>query len=80
MNWYSERGEKTEQNLYNDVYAVLKHIQNFPENFSMIQKNYRQAVLGRFPYVIVYKIYRTEISVYSLFHTSRNSRKKIRRK
>ena len=57
MNWYGERSEKQEQDLYNDVYAVVKHIQNFPESFSVIQKNYRQAVLAKFPFVIVYKIY-----------------------
>ena len=80
MNWYSERSQQSATDLYNDVHSILRHIENHPESFSVIQRNYRQAVLGNFPYVIVYKIYRTEISVFAFFHTSRNPRKKIRRK
>ncbi len=80
MNWYGERSQESATDLFSDVQTILRHIENHPESFSAIQRNYRQAVLGNFPYVIVYKIYRAEISVYAFFHTSRNPRKKIRRK
>ncbi len=80
LSWYKEKGEQVERDLYNDAHTVLKHIELHPESFSVIQKNYRQAVLHQFPYVIVYKIYRTEISVYALFHTARNPKRKIRKK
>lgn len=39
--------------------------------------DFRQAVLKRFPYVIVFEVHGKEILVYSVFHTSRNPEAKF---
>src|ERR1039458_2058231 len=79
VEWYNSRSNHLGDELYRDVRIILGQIELHPESFSITIKKYRQAVLNRFPYLIVFKIYPNEIVVYSLFHTSRNPKRKLRR-
>ncbi len=56
--WY----EKQKQGLGEEFLAELDRsytkIQSHPEYFSRVKKNFRQAALKRFPYVVVYELIR----------------------
>ena len=54
----------------------FKRIQLHPKAHSKIKKQYRQARVRKFPYVVIYEIIRNEIIVFSVFHTSRNPKNK----
>ncbi|MBI2966516.1 MAG: hypothetical protein HYY40_01715 [Bacteroidetes bacterium] len=41
-------------------------------------KNFREALLKRFPYLIVYEIVKDKTVIHSFFHTSRNPKKKYK--
>ena len=47
------------------------------EYFGKVKKNFRQAALKRFPFVIVYEIIKTEVVVFAVFHTSKNPKGKF---
>lgn len=50
--------------------AILK---TNPELFPIKRKNiYREISMKKFPYVIIYEVFGTEVVIYSVFHTSRN--------
>ncbi len=46
----------------------------FPRRF----KHFREAQFARFPFFIVYEISEKNIIIHSVFHTSRNPKKKIK--
>lgn len=50
-------------------------IQNHPKHFE-IKKNYREAFVQKFPYVIIYEIIDKEVVVFSVFNTHQNPTKK----
>lgn len=49
-----------------------------PNACPVVYANYRQAVVPKFPFVIVYEIERDTIIVFSVFHTSRDPKGKIK--
>ena len=58
---------------------LLKTIKKNPLLFQRKYKQYREALLRRFPYLIVYEIIHENIIVHSFFHTSRSPGKKYNR-
>lgn len=64
-------GEKFMKNL--DKY--LRRIQNNPKHFQL-KKNYREAFIQKFPYLIVFDIIDYKIIVLSVFNTHQNPTKK----
>lgn len=64
-------GEKFMKNL--DKY--LRRIQNNPKHFQL-KKNYREAFIQKFPYLIVFDIIDYKIIVLSVFNTHQNPIKK----
>lgn len=49
-----------------------------PYLFQRRYKHYREAVLKKFPYYVVYEIIGNTVIVQSFFHSSRNPKKKIK--
>ena len=57
----------------------LNNIVQYPKQAKTVRKEFRQALIKKFPFVIIYKIIDTNIIVYSVFHTSRNPKDKFKR-
>ena len=53
-------------------------IDNNPEIYRIIHKNYRQAKVSRFPYVVIFRINGDEIIIENVFNTYLNPIKKIK--
>lgn len=49
-----------------------------PNACTVVYASFRQAVVPKFPFVIVYEIEREAIIVFSVFHTSRDPKRKIK--
>jgi len=75
--WYEVQSKGLGEHFLAELESSLKKIQTTPTANGKVNKNYRQGKLLRFPYVIVYEIIRTEIIVFSIFHTKRNPRQKF---
>lgn len=58
------------------VALYLEEIQKNPNHYQIKQKNYREAFIRKFPYVIIFEIIDLEVIVYAVFHTLLNPTKK----
>ena len=61
----------------NQLEKELDYILNNPKHYKLVRKPFRQALVNIFPFLIIYKISGRNIIVYSVFHTSRNPKKKL---
>lgn len=76
--WYEEQKQGLGEEFLTELDSYFTKLQSHPEYFGKIKKNFRQAALKRFPYVIVYEIIKTEVVVFAVFHTKRNSKFKFK--
>ena len=80
--WYEDKLEGLGYEFLAAVEKKIAEIVSHPETFgSKGNPYYREALLDRFPYVIVYRIYKQkkEIFISAVHHTKKSSRKKYRR-
>lgn len=58
--------------------SYFKWIENSPFHFSEKRKPFREAVVKRFPYLIIYEVLENEVIVYSVFNSWQNPSRKIK--
>ena len=52
--------------------ACLAAIRRTPEMHAVAHENYRRGLVRRFPYAAFYEYAADRVTVYGIFHTSRN--------
>ncbi|WP_346882367.1 type II toxin-antitoxin system RelE/ParE family toxin [uncultured Algibacter sp.] len=63
----------------NEVEDMLNYIQKYPEHFQIKHRNrYREAVLKRFPYIIIYEIIDNIVVVFEVFPTKDDPDNKVK--
>jgi plasmid stabilization system protein ParE len=62
-----------------EILRVLRLVSQNPLICQITNRRYREAVVETFPYIIVYRIDDDVIFISSIFHTSRNPKKKYRK-
>jgi hypothetical protein len=77
--WYGEIEEKLELRLIEELDYIFKTILYNPKTYKKVYKNFRQAALNKFPFVILYEYDLEEVIVYCLFNTRQNPIKKLKR-
>jgi hypothetical protein len=50
----------------------MESIRRQPDMLHLIHEGYRRGVIRRFPYAVFYEHAETAVTVYSVFHTSRD--------
>jgi plasmid stabilization system protein ParE len=79
-NWYEDRqpglGSRFKDAVYEGLYSISLNPEQYPEKI----KHYRETVIDVFPYVIIYRVHKRKqiVAVLSIFHTSRNPKKKFK--
>lgn len=76
--WYENQKQGLGEEFLLELDQYYIKLQNHPQFFGKIKKNFRQAALRRFPYVIVYEIIKNEVVVFAIFHTKRNPKFKFK--
>ena len=82
FEWYEERQKALGYEFLDAIEMAIAEIIVHPERFgSKGNPNYREALLKKFPYVIVYRIYKRkkEIFISAIHHTKKSPGKKYRR-
>lgn len=79
-NWYEERQQSLGDRFVQEVSSKIKKIELQPEASTQRYKNYREAALSIFPYLVIYRINKRKqlIRIVSVFHTSLNPKKKLK--
>ncbi|MBI4945897.1 MAG: type II toxin-antitoxin system RelE/ParE family toxin [Bacteroidetes bacterium] len=78
--YYEEKRSGLGASYEHETNLLLKTIKANPLLFQRKYKQYREALLKRFSYFIVYEIVFDVVVIHSFFHTSRNPAKKHPRK
>lgn len=80
FQWYEERQSGLGDRFAEAVMHKLSLIEKEPTRYPKRIKNYREAVVPVFPYLIVYRIHRQRkvIAVVSIFHSKQNPAKKLK--
>ena len=78
--WYEDKQPGLGNRFKEKVYDCIKSIEKTPERYPERRKNYREALVKIFPYMVVYRIHKRKqaIAIVSIFHTYRNPLKKYR--
>lgn len=80
FEWYEERSDGLGYRFEASLHKMLDVVVNTPLIFAVKKYDARESKIEDFPYLVVYKIYpRNTIFIASIFHTSRDPRKKYRR-
>lgn len=77
-DWYELQKDGLGELFLRELEEHYHKIQVLPASYGKKDGNYRQISLKKFPYVIVYRIFKTTVLVYAVFHTSRNPNDKIK--
>ena len=80
--WYEKQQAGLGEKFLNQIENIFDRIQKNPEHYPSKRKNYREAVVSIFPFVIVYQVFRNDSLIYisSVYHGSRNPKTKYRKK
>ena len=71
QSWYESEKEGLGSVFLSSVTAKLTSIQENPRLYPKSSQNTRRALLGTFPYAVLYFDERDEIVVFAVWHTSR---------
>lgn len=79
--WYETQQEKLGLRFIDTTLKHLEHVRLNPKHYEKKHKEYREALVPDFPFVIVYRIEKEKHSVIvvAIFHTSRNPKHKYNR-
>ncbi|MBL1279083.1 MAG: type II toxin-antitoxin system RelE/ParE family toxin [Fluviicola sp.] len=76
--WYESKqvnlGGKFKKHLLKTFKSILAN----PMSFQVLFNNHRQAVVSKFPFVVIFETFDVNVVVYAVFHTSQDPKKKNR--
>lgn len=70
--WYERRRIGLGEEYLSCVDACIEAIRRTPEMYGTVHENYRRGLVRRFPYAIFYEYIEGRVTVYGVFHTSRD--------
>ena len=70
--WYEGHRVGLGEEFLGCVDVCIQAILRAPELHAVIHAEYRRALVRRFPYVVIYKHEASALTVYAVFHTSRD--------
>lgn len=73
--WYEGRRPGLGLGFAHSVDACLQNIRRNPELCEVVFRQYRRAMVHRFPYAVFYKLSDRVVTVYSVFHCSQDPSK-----
>jgi len=77
-DYYEEQRTGLGEDFLEAIKEKIAYIKVYPLHFSKVEKDFRQTLIDRFPYLLIYELTGKEIVVYSFFHTSQNPNKKFK--
>ncbi len=81
VKWYEEKEAGLGIDLEKEIITKVEMITKYPLRYRVSKGYYRQTLIKRFPYLIVYRYnkLKQQITIASIFHTSRNPKYKYRK-
>lgn len=76
--WYEHQQTGTGELFLEELELYQIKLATNPFIFGILNQRYRQAILKRFPYIIVFEVKGASVIIYAIFHTSRNPKEKFK--
>ena len=73
--WYEGRRPGLGEEFLSCVDARIEAICRTPRMHAVVHENYRRGLVRRFPYAVFYETGQGTVTVYAVFHTSRDPQK-----
>ncbi len=73
--WYEQRRVGLGEEFLMCVDACIEQIQRIPGSNQIIHLNFRRGLVRRFPFAVIYEYEQNIVTVYAVFHNSRNPQK-----
>jgi len=70
-DWYRERSRRAAERFLNELGRAIEQISGHPEQYPELAFGTRRMVLGRFPYVIVFRETLTAVEIVAIAHGRR---------
>ena len=70
--WYAARSRGLGAEFVRVIDAAFASIERNPRQFPVVYKDFRRAVVRRFPYAILFTVSEPEIVIWSVFHSRRD--------
>ena len=77
--WYESRRAGLGEDFLSSVEACLERVRRQPLLYRIVHENYRRSLTRRFPFAVFFELVDTTVTVYAVFHTSRDPEKWRRR-
>jgi plasmid stabilization system protein ParE len=71
-NWYEKERLGLGMEFLDEIQLLIQRIASTPEQFPMLYRDVRKAVVRRFPYCIYFRERDQRIVVLAVFHSARN--------
>jgi plasmid stabilization system protein ParE len=71
-NWYEGRRAGLGEEFLSSVDACFERIKRRPHMYPIVRENYRRSLIRRFPYAVFYEQSEAIVTIYAVFHTSRD--------
>ncbi len=73
--WYEKQRVGLGEDFLASVDASIQSICRFPKIGAVVCKDYRRALVRRFPYAVFYDFIEDTVNVYAVMHTARDPQK-----
>jgi len=70
--WYEYQRKGLGREFVAEVDATLARLETNPEQYEIVHREIRHAILRRFPYGVFYRIRTVKISVFAVLHLKRD--------
>jgi plasmid stabilization system protein ParE len=70
--WYEGRRAGLGEEFLSSVDACVESIRRRPEMYIVVHEGYRRSLLRRFPYAVFYESSEMKVTIYAVFHNSRD--------
>lgn len=74
--YYENQKNGLGERFLSQLNIYFDRIKENPKHYQIKRKNYREAFIKNFPFLVIYEIQENKIVVYAVFNTSRNPIKK----
>ena len=76
-DYYEKQSPGLGERFLENVRQRIVYLQKYPLHFIKVEKDFRQALVDVFPYLIIYEISGHKVIVYAVFHGKQNPKKKF---
>jgi plasmid stabilization system protein ParE len=73
--WYKSQRTGPGEEFLAEVNGTLDTIREIPELYAVMHRDTRRAMLGRFPYSLLYRLVNKQVIVVACFHGKRDPKR-----